>query len=118
MRTLINDPFENDAVSILEWGYGADAKRSFVEAVANGQRSGQAFMNTLFVFDRIEYEKIATTVFDPFYDDNKLLSAIELLTTKTPAGQHFAYHSKDNKFTHRTACGCSQGENHWLPDGE
>lgn len=55
IRTLINDPFEDDAVSMLEWAYGLPAKYRFIEFVAGHQRAGQAFMNVLSEFDPTEY---------------------------------------------------------------
>lgn len=119
MKTLVTDPFEDDAVTMLEWLYGGAARRAFEAGRLYGnERVGQRFMNVLSQFDMREYERLTGTLVDPFYDDTKIPAALDLLTTKGPNAQHFAYHTKNNTFTHRTACGCGKGENHWLLDGE
>lgn len=82
MKTLINDPFEDDAAEILEWGYGKNALQMFVEKIESGQRSGQAFMNTLYQFDFAGYHRLASFPEDPFYDDSKIPAALDKLTSK------------------------------------
>lgn len=82
MKTLINDPFKDDAVSILEWAYGSQAKWRFIERMAMEQRVGQAFMNTLMEFDQASYTRLAGSFVDPFYVDSKIPAAIDKLTTK------------------------------------
>lgn len=116
MKTLITDPFADDAVSILEWAYGPEAKREFIiNTGALGQRTGQAFMNALYTVDPVEYDRLSGSLVDPFYDDTKLAQAIDRLTSKD-MDPHFVYHTKDNVYTDRTVCGCDKGENHW--DGD
>jgi hypothetical protein len=82
MRTLVTDPFEDDAKSILEWGYGKQAGWQFRERMTMGERAGQAFMNVLLGYDRDAYVKLTGTTDDPFYNDHKLLQAIDRLTSK------------------------------------
>lgn len=117
MRTLITDPFADDARSILEWAYGKNGALRFDQNhTVLRQRPGQAFMNSLYDLDKTEFDRLNGTFVDPFYDDTKLPEAIDRLTSKD--GPHFAYHSKNDVFTKRTACGCSIGNNHWVPDGK
>lgn len=81
--TLITDPFEDDAVSILEWAYGPAARTSFEQFRINSvQRVGQAFMNTLYKFDPDEYNRLSGSIYDPFYIDTKIRVAIDKLTSK------------------------------------
>jgi hypothetical protein len=83
VRTLVTDPFMDDASSILEWGYGPMAKQIFLENIRDdNQRTGQAFMNTLRMYDNEEYRRISGSFNDPFYADSKLPAAIDLLTSK------------------------------------
>lgn len=82
MRTLITDPFEDDAITILEWAYGKEAKYYMVERMASGQRTGQAFMNALSMFDHASYIRLASSKADPFYDDKRLPAAVDRLTSK------------------------------------
>jgi hypothetical protein len=72
----------DEAKEILEWGYGKSAKTYFLDSVIFGQRLGQAFMNTLRNHDLSEYARLSRTLVDPFYDDTKLLAAIDMLTSK------------------------------------
>lgn len=82
MKTLINDPFKDDAAEILEWAFGKQAKRYFLDSLIFGQRVGQAFMNALYKVDPVEYERLTGSLVDPFYDDTKLPAAIDRLTSK------------------------------------
>ncbi len=83
MKTLVNDPFEDDAAEILEWGYGEEAKRQFLHQITTHDiRVGQAFMNTLRDFDLVGYRRLTGSLVDPFYDDAKLPAAIDRLTSK------------------------------------
>jgi hypothetical protein len=82
MYTLLYNPLRDDAAEILEWGYGKNAKTYFLDSVIFGQRLGQAFMNTLRNHDLSEYARLSRTLVDPFYDDTKLLAAIDMLTSK------------------------------------
>jgi hypothetical protein len=83
VKTLVTDPFADDAISILEWGYGQLAKDQFMTRVAVlQQRAGQAFMNTLADWDPPEYARLSGSGADPFYQDTKLRAAIDKLTSK------------------------------------
>jgi hypothetical protein len=83
MRTLVASPFEDDAAEILEWGYGPMAKLTFLtNALERDQRVGQAFMNTLRVFDMESYRRLSGSLADPFFDDQRLGKAIDRLTSK------------------------------------
>lgn len=83
MRTLINDPFADDAVSILAWAFGAEAANVFhAYHVVQGQRAGQAFMNTLYEFDNESYRRLTGSLVDPFYKDSKIPDAIDKMTSK------------------------------------
>lgn len=82
LGTLITDPFEDDAISILEWAYGPQAKWYMINRMACGQRTGQAFMNTLSMYDYESYKKLTGTLEDPFHDDALLPKAIDKLTSK------------------------------------
>lgn len=83
MKTLVAAPFEDDAAEILEWGYGEVAKEMFVSMSYTGKhRAGQAFMNTLSIFDPPSYARLSGSLVDPFYDDKKLPAALDLLTSK------------------------------------
>lgn len=82
MKTLVTDPFADDAISILEWAYGPQAKWRFVEKMAATERAGQAFMNVLHEFDPAEYAKLASSKADPFFNDRRLPAAIDKLTSK------------------------------------
>jgi hypothetical protein len=77
METLDVSP-----VNFLEWAYGADARTAFVERVRTGQRAGQAFMNTLAVFDANGYNRLTGTLHDPFHQDGRLPMALDKLTSK------------------------------------
>jgi hypothetical protein len=82
IRILINNPFEDDAMSILEWAYGPQAKYRFIERVAGTERPGQAFMNVLRDFDAEGYTRLSLSMVDPFYQDKNLPAAIDMLTSK------------------------------------
>jgi hypothetical protein len=83
MRTLVASPFEDDAVEILEWAYGPEARKTFESGVTLlKQRPGQSFMNTLRVFDHAEYNRLSSSKVDPFYNDTLLPKAIDKLTSK------------------------------------
>lgn len=82
LKTLNNDPFQDDAAEILNWAYGPEARTRFFEFLSGGQRAGQAFMNALYEQDIHEYDRIAGSLADPFYQDNKLPAAIDRLTMK------------------------------------
>lgn len=82
MRTLITDPFEDDAKEILEWAYGSLAAFTFHDKMSTGERAGQAFMNTLYTFDHPSYTRLTSSKADPFYDDNRLPAALDRLTSK------------------------------------
>jgi hypothetical protein len=82
MKTLVASPFEDDAAELLAWGYGRIARTVMENCMTLGQRTGQAFMNTLREYDLKEYARIAASPVDPFYDDAKLSAALDLLTSK------------------------------------
>lgn len=83
MQTLVASPFEDDASEILEWGYGPLAKQIFFENIREGdERIGQAFMNVLRMYAPEEYRRLTGSRQDPFFDDKKLPSAIDRLTSK------------------------------------
>lgn len=81
-KTLITDPFEDDAVSILEWAYGYEAKQLYYHWRGLDQRVGQAFMNVLRRFDWPAYTRLTNSPEDPFYDDTMLPRAIDRITSK------------------------------------
>lgn len=82
-KTLVNDAFENDPGEFLEWAFGFRAKQIFFENVKeDDQRAGQAFMNTLYLYDAESYNRLTGSLVDPFYDDSKIPAAIDKLTTK------------------------------------
>jgi hypothetical protein len=80
--TLINDPFMDDPGAILEWLYGDCAGMRYIHHLMAGQRRGQAFMNVLFEFDSDSYVRLTGSLWDPFYVDEKIPSAIDKLTSK------------------------------------
>lgn len=83
MKTLVASPFEDDAAEILEWGYGPMAKQIFLENIReDDQRAGQAFMNTLRMYDIESYLRLTGSLWDPFYDDKRIGEAIDKLTSK------------------------------------
>lgn len=83
MRTLVTDPFADDAIGFLEWAFGPKAKAAFVECAAvMTQRAGQAFMNVLFEFDRESYDRLVLSANDPFYNDTKIPKALDIITSK------------------------------------
>lgn len=83
MKTLVTDPFEDDAISVLTWAYGMGARITFRNHRNGGvQRVGQAFMNTLFEYAPEEYARLAGSLVDPFYDDKKIPAALDKLTSK------------------------------------
>lgn len=83
MKTLVTDPFEDDAISILEWLYGRAARGSFEQSRIHGhQRVGQAFMNTLYKWDKESYNRLSGTLIDPFNDDTLIPAALDKLTSK------------------------------------
>lgn len=83
MKTLVASPFEDDAAEILEWGYGYVAKDTFLSMLVSGHhRVGQAFMNTLSMFDLKEYERLTGSLVDPFNDDTLIPAALDKLTSK------------------------------------
>lgn len=80
---LVASPFEDDVDELLEWLYGRGALITYARFRNGGeQRVGQAFMNTLFVYDPQEYARLAGSIFDPFYVDNKIPAALDKLTSK------------------------------------
>jgi hypothetical protein len=83
MRTLVASPFEDDAAEILRWGYGEEALETFLSMKYTGShRVGQAFMNTLSMFDAESYNRLTGSLVDPFYKDENLPAAIDKLTSK------------------------------------
>jgi hypothetical protein len=81
--TISIDELADEAKSILEWGYGQEAAGMFVSGVTIlEQRPGQAFMNTLRMYDHAEYSRLTSSKQDPFYNDAKLPAAIDKLTSK------------------------------------
>lgn len=82
MRTLVTDPFADDAISMLEWLYGPKAKYYMAERMAMGQRTGQAFMNALSMFDLESYNRLTGTIVDPFYEDKNIPAALDKITSK------------------------------------
>jgi hypothetical protein len=83
MKTLVASPFEDDAAELLQWAYGEEAKQAFLDMQrTNEYRTGQSFMNTLFMFDNKEYARLAASDVDPFYDDSLMHDALDLFTSK------------------------------------
>jgi hypothetical protein len=82
LRTLVTDQFENDPEAVLYWLYGADAAYRFLNHRADGQRSGQAFMNVLRAWDPDSYARLTGSDVDPFYLDEKITVALDRLTSK------------------------------------
>lgn len=83
MRTLITDPFRDDVAEILGWGYGEDAREMFLSMRHTGvHRLGQAFMNTLSIYDGESYNRISGSLVDPFYQDSRIPAALDKLTSK------------------------------------
>lgn len=81
-KTLINDPFKDDAAEILEWAFGKQARTYFLDSIVFGQRPGQAFMNALRNYAPEEYARLAGSSWDPFFVDEKIPAAIDKLTSK------------------------------------
>lgn len=71
-----------DPGDVLAWLYGEDAVYRYLNKVIDGQRRGQAFMNTLFEYDQAEYIRLTGSSFDPFYVDAKIPLALDKLTSK------------------------------------
>jgi hypothetical protein len=81
--TISIDELVEEALNILEWGYGPEAAGMFVSGVTIlEQRPGQAFMNTLRMYDRTEYSRLTSSTQDPFFNDARLPAAIDKLTSK------------------------------------
>lgn len=66
----------------IEWAYGFEARKNFVLRVKSGSRVGQAFMNTLSLFDFESYQRLTGSLWDPFYDDKRLPEALDRMTKK------------------------------------
>lgn len=81
MKTLVESPFADDAAEILDC-YHHVAGFTMRDRMFMGQRAGQAFMNTLFEYDREGYERLTGSLVDPFYDDTKIPAALDKLTSK------------------------------------
>lgn len=82
LQTLIEDPFENDAATFLEWAYGQRARNQYYEQLEWNQRRGQSFMNVLRVHDEKSYIRLSGSSDDPFYVDHKIPQAIDRITSK------------------------------------
>lgn len=83
MKTLVNDPFKDDAAEFLDWAYGKLAGFEMRDRMfAYDERPGQAFMNVLRKYDPAEYTRLTGTNVDPFYVDSKIFAALDKLTSK------------------------------------
>lgn len=82
MRTTFMNPFEDDAVNFLAWAYGEKAREAFMDNLSNDQRVGQAFMSVLYSFDQPEYDRLASSIIDPFYNDARIPAALDRITSK------------------------------------
>jgi len=82
MKPLIANPLANEAEEMLVWLYGESAGRAMRRRGTEGQRIGQAFMNTLMNFDPISWHRLNGSLFDPFYQDKKIPAALDFMTRK------------------------------------
>ncbi|MFL6416771.1 MAG: hypothetical protein ACJ74Y_14000 [Bryobacteraceae bacterium] len=74
---------EKDAIEILEWAYGLPAKLHYLDKrTGSKERIGQAFMNTLYWCSYADYMRLNGSLDDPFYNDYKLPTALDRLTSK------------------------------------
>lgn len=77
---------EVSLIDFIQFAYGEKALTYYFNVTRWGegdyQRRGQAFMNVLRFWDPENYNKLSGSLYDCFYDDNKIHEALNFITTK------------------------------------